>query len=134
MRSQENSRSPIGREPHGDGAPIVVRGRNKPATWRRGAGNPMTAVAAVREMRNAETTLAIIRKRGRQNKHLENLYRQLYKKELFLRAYSRVQKNAGALTKGITEETADGMSLQKIDQIIEKLRFERYRWNPARRA
>ena len=27
VRRQGNSRSPVGREPHGDGAPIVVRGR-----------------------------------------------------------------------------------------------------------
>ncbi|MEL7225487.1 MAG: reverse transcriptase domain-containing protein, partial [Cyanobacteria bacterium J06576_12] len=39
----------------------------------------------------------------------------------------------GALTKGSTAETIDGMSLGKINAIIEKLRYERYRWTPVRR-
>jgi group II intron reverse transcriptase/maturase len=38
------------------------------------------------------------------------------------------------MTRGVTAETADGMSLKKIEGIIEALRFERYRWTPARRT
>src|SRR5437016_4968207 len=38
------------------------------------------------------------------------------------------------MTHGITEETADGMSLEKIDTIIDALRHERYHWKPARRV
>ena len=38
------------------------------------------------------------------------------------------------MTKGTTEETADGMALDKINQIIDDLRHERYRWSPARRV
>src|SRR5437667_8335180 len=38
------------------------------------------------------------------------------------------------MTHGITDETADGMSLEKIDTIIDALRHERYRWKPARRV
>ena len=34
----------------------------------------------------------------------------------------------------VTEETADGMSLKKIGNITEQLRYERYRWNPVRRT
>ncbi len=37
------------------------------------------------------------------------------------------------MTKGTTEETADGMSKDKIATIIDALRHERYRWKPARR-
>src|SRR5919202_473354 len=40
----------------------------------------------------------------------------------------------GALTPGATSETADGMTLAKIDAIIDALRFERYRWTPVRRT
>lgn len=43
-------------------------------------------------------------------------------------------RNAGAMTLGITDETADGMSLEKIDSIIDALRHERYHWKPARRV
>ena len=38
------------------------------------------------------------------------------------------------MTKGITAETVDGMSLEKIDRIIDALRYERFRWTPVRRV
>jgi group II intron reverse transcriptase/maturase len=38
------------------------------------------------------------------------------------------------MTPGVTEETADRMSLEKIDAIIAELRQERYHWKPARRT
>ena len=38
------------------------------------------------------------------------------------------------MTAGVTEETPDGMSLEKIDAIIEAIRYERYQWLPARRT
>jgi group II intron reverse transcriptase/maturase len=53
---------------------------------------------------------------------------------LFLNAYGKLAKNTGAMTPGTTEETVDGMSLAKIDQIIELLKYERYRFAPARRV
>jgi hypothetical protein len=49
-------------------------------------------------------------------------------------AYGKIYGNAGALTHGVTDETPDGMSLDKIDRIIEALRYERYQWLPARRV
>ena len=85
-------------------------------------------------MRNAETILAIIRERGKKGLHLEDVYRQLYNPDLFLRAYGRIYKNAGAMTRGSTEETVDGMSVGKIQGIIGLLRDERYRWSPVRRT
>lgn len=84
-------------------------------------------------MRNAETVLNIIRERGLNRSPLEGVYRQLYNPELYLHAYGRLYRNRGALTKGSTAETIDGMSLGKINAIIEKLRYERYRWTPVRR-
>ena len=38
------------------------------------------------------------------------------------------------MTKGTTAETVDGMSLAKIDRIIDELRYERFRWTPVRRV
>jgi len=49
-------------------------------------------------------------------------------------AYGKIYRNAGAMTHGVTEETPDGMSLDKIDAIIEALRSERYQFLPARRV
>jgi group II intron reverse transcriptase/maturase len=88
----------------------------------------------VREMRDAETTLGIIHERGIRGMPLERVYRLLYNPNLYLKAYGKIYRNAGALSPGSTEETADGMSLAKIGAIIEALRHECYRWRPARRV
>ena len=85
-------------------------------------------------MQNAETVLNVIRERGERGLPLENIYRLLYNRELYLRAYGRLYSNQGAMTKGTTAETVDGMSLAKIDRIIEALRCERFRWTPVRRV
>ena len=85
-------------------------------------------------MRNAETVLGIIRDRGTRGLPVNDLYRQLWNPNLYLMAYGRIAKNDGALTPGATSETADGMKMDDIHAIIEALRFERYRWTPARRV
>ena len=85
-------------------------------------------------MRNAETVLGIIRDRGRRGLPLEDVYRQLFNPELYLLAYGRISRNAGAMTPGATAETVDGMSLAKIGRIIDALRHETYRWTPVRRV
>ena len=85
-------------------------------------------------MRPAETVLNVIRERGERGLPLENIYRLLYNRELYLRAYGRLYSNQGAMTKGVTAETMDGMSLAKVDRIIEALRYERFRWTPVRRV
>jgi group II intron reverse transcriptase/maturase len=85
-------------------------------------------------MQNADAVLEIIRKRGERGLPLTRVYRLLFNRDLFLLAYGRIARNTGALTRGVTAETADGMSLAKIDAIIEALRFERYRWTPVRRT
>jgi len=94
----------------------------------------MTGTEEVREMRTAETVLNIIRDRGQRGLPLERLYRQLYNCDLYLRAYGRIYRNKGAMTPGATPETVDGMSLAKINGIIEALRKEQYRWTPVRRT
>src|SRR5438876_2200129 len=85
-------------------------------------------------MRSAENVLAIIRERGRKGLPLEDIYRQLYNPNLYLLAYENLRNNAGAMTPGVTKETVDGMSMRKIQQIIDALRLERYRWKPVRRT
>ena len=84
-------------------------------------------------MRTAATILGIIHERGKKGLPLEDIYRQLYNPALYLLAYSRLYKNGGAMTTGITPETVDGMSLPKIYAIIEDIRAERFRWTPVRR-
>jgi group II intron reverse transcriptase/maturase len=85
-------------------------------------------------MRNADTVLGLLRERGKRGLPLERVYKLLFNPALYLRAYGRIAKNHGALTPGATLETADGMSLVKIEAIIDAVRHERYRWTPARRV
>ncbi|MCO6480679.1 MAG: group II intron reverse transcriptase/maturase [Phaeodactylibacter sp.] len=84
-------------------------------------------------MRKAETVLSIIRERGKRKLPLNDLYRQLYNEELYLHAYGKLYRNKGAMTPGVTPDTVDGMSREKIKKLIELLRYERYRWNPVKR-
>lgn len=85
-------------------------------------------------MRSADTILAVIQERGRKPLSLERVYRLLYNRDLYLKAYAKLYPNKGAMTQGSTPETVDEMSLRKIDRIIEALRFERYKWTPVRRT
>ena len=85
-------------------------------------------------MQNAETVLGVIQELGNRGLPLKRLYRHLFNPALYLRAYGRIYRNHGALTPGTTTETADGMSLKKIQTIIAAVRFERYRWLPVRRT
>ena len=85
-------------------------------------------------MQDANTVLRIIRELGEKGRPLDRIYRQLYNRELYLVAYGRLYLNEGAMTPGATEETVDGMSLRKIDAIIEAVRSERYRWTPVKRV
>jgi len=84
-------------------------------------------------MQEAAVVLSVLRERGRKGLPLTQLYRQMFNKNLYLLAYGGIYSNQGAMTPGASEETADGMSEGKIDQIIELMRYERYRFAPARR-
>jgi retron-type reverse transcriptase len=85
-------------------------------------------------MQNAETVLGVLRERGRKGLPLDELYRQLFNPQLYLLAYGRIYSNDGAMTPGVTGETVEGMSLGRIDRIIDAVRHERYRFSPARRV
>ncbi len=73
-------------------------------------------------MRTAATVLNIIQERGKRKLPLEDVYRQLYNPDLYLRAYAKLYPNKGAMT------------MTKIEKIIDDLRQERYRWTPVRRV
>ncbi len=85
-------------------------------------------------MREAKAILELIRERGQKGLPLERVYRLLYNPDLYLMAYGKIYRNNGSLTPGVTEETADGMSMNKITSIIEALRYERYVWSPVKRV
>jgi hypothetical protein len=85
-------------------------------------------------MQSAETVLGVLRERGRRGLPLKELYRQMFNPQMYLLAYGRIYANKGAMTRGVSQETVDGMSLGKIGRIIEAMRFERYRFRPVRRV
>jgi group II intron reverse transcriptase/maturase len=85
-------------------------------------------------MQTAEVVLGVLRERGRRGLPCEQLYRQMFNKDLYLLAYGNIYSNQGAMTPGASEETADGMSEEKIEQITGLMRHERYRFSPARRV
>jgi len=85
-------------------------------------------------MQRTNALLDIYQKRGSKGLPLERVYRQLFDQELFLQAYGKIYRNDGATTKGTTEDTVDGMSLQRIHKIIDALKSERYKWTPTRRT
>ena len=73
---------------------------------------------------NSQRQPELIRERGKKGLPLErDAYRQLFNRDLYLKAYGKMYRNKGAMTHGVTDESADiGMSLEKIDAIIEALR------------
>jgi len=84
-------------------------------------------------MQDAETVLDVLRERGRRGLPLEGIYRQLFNPQLYLLAYGRIYSNKGAMTPGPDAETADGMTVAKIERLIDAVRHERYRFRPVRR-
>ena len=85
-------------------------------------------------MQEAEVVLGVLRERGRKGLPLTQLYRQMFNKDLYLVAYGRIYSNQGAMTPGPSQDTADGMSEDLIDEVIGLMRRERYRFSPARRV
>jgi group II intron reverse transcriptase/maturase len=85
-------------------------------------------------MQEAEVVLGVLRERGRNGLPLTQLYRQMFNKNLYLAAYGNIYSNQGSMTPGACGGTADGMSEAQIDEVIDLMRFERYRFAPARRV
>src|SRR4051812_20103858 len=85
-------------------------------------------------MRQADTILAIHRKRGADGLPLERVYKHLFDPEFYLRAYGKIYRNFGAMTPGTTAETVDGMCVEKVHRIIDLLKRESYCWTPVRRV
>jgi group II intron reverse transcriptase/maturase len=84
-------------------------------------------------MQTAEHILQALQKLGQKRTPLTRVYRSLYSEDLFLLAYDRIGRNKGSLTPGTDDDTADGMSLETIRNVIELLRYERFKFRPSRR-
>ena len=84
-------------------------------------------------MQKADQILQALCKLGEKRIPLERAYRCLFNEDLFLAAYDKIARNHGALTPGSDNDTADGMSLERIRRIIDQLRSERFKFHPVRR-
>jgi len=62
------------------------------------------------------------------------LYRYLLRPDLYFIAYKKLYANNGAATKGVNDDTADGFSEEKVNNIIKSLADESYTPNPSRRT
>src|SRR6266516_2405270 len=58
-----------------------------------------------------------------------NLYRLMYKEDLYILAYERIKSAPGNMTPGTDGKTIDGFSLHMIDDIIQEMRTEQFQFN-----
>jgi group II intron reverse transcriptase/maturase len=60
------------------------------------------------------------------------LYRLMYKEDLYMVAYERMKSKPGNMTAGTDKETLDGFSLETIRAIIHEMRTEQFQFKPVR--
>lgn len=86
-------------------------------------------------MQTSHEVQQAMRKLGAQGIPLTRGYRLLFNRNLFLTAYGNIYCNKGALTPGTDEnDTMDGMSVERMDNLIQLLREEKYDPPPSRRT
>jgi len=86
-------------------------------------------------MRNPENVLNSLSNHSKTKDYkLERLYRILFNRDMYLVAYQKIYSNEGNMTKGTDSQTIDGMSLTRIDTLIEALKDESYQPAPSRRT
>ena len=78
--------------------------------------------------------LRILHKLGTEDKPVSKVFRRMLDKDLFIKAYTELSQNKGRLTPGINGETIDGITLEKLEELIEAIREKRFRWTPVKRV
>ena len=85
-------------------------------------------------MRNSENVLNSLAEHSQNpNYKFERLYRLLFNENLYAIAYQSMAPKTGNMTKGTDGQTISGMSIKRIQSIIDKLRDESYQPHPAKR-
>ena len=86
-------------------------------------------------MRNPENVLNSLSKHsGNLNYKFERLYRVLFNEEMFYVAYQNIYSKTGNMTAGADGKTIDGMSIDRVEQLIDSLKNETYQPNPSKRT
>ncbi|WP_420975145.1 group II intron reverse transcriptase/maturase [Bacillus thuringiensis] len=80
--------------------------------------------------------LEVLQKLNGKNKNWVNkeVYRLLYKKDLYIIAYERIKSKPGNMTQGTDKATIDGFSSKWIESIIHDLKNEKFQFKPVRRT
>jgi group II intron reverse transcriptase/maturase len=63
-----------------------------------------------------------------------NLYKLLCDTEILVIAYNKLKSKPGQMTPGVNPETLDGMSLEVLNEIVERIQDETFQFKPARRV
>ena len=89
-------------------------------------------------MEKSHKTLLRIERLRQLNSHKDwvndDLYRLMYKEDLYVIAYERIKSKPGNMTAGADGMTMDGFSLDAIQEIIRAMRTEQFRFKPVRTA
>ena len=84
-------------------------------------------------MKKLERLIAInkLSKKDSKWKH-RDIFRILYKDEIWIAAYEKLKSNKGAVTPGVTPETIDGMSLDRLKRLKNRICAESYTFNKVK--
>ena len=86
-------------------------------------------------MRSPNTVLDSLMKQSvRKDYMFQRIYRNLYNIEFYLMAYAKIYAKEGNMTQGIDGQTIDGMSLERIERLIESLKDCSYQPKPSKRV
>jgi group II intron reverse transcriptase/maturase len=81
-----------------------------------------------------EKRLNAIPEVSKQGKRINGLFRLMEHQELWMMAYAKIHANAGASTPGVDGSSMDGFSEDRVENLIELLRENRYTPKPVRRV
>lgn len=70
----------------------------------------------------------------KENESVNNIYKNLYNPEFYKIAYQNIYSKPSQMTPASDGSTIDGMSLERINKLIEKLRNKTYQPTPLRRV
>lgn len=85
-------------------------------------------------MRDPRVVLTNLAYHSREENYVyQRVYRNLYNPEFFFTAYQNIYAREGNMTAGSDGKTIDGMSVERIEKIIERIKDESYTPNPAKR-
>jgi group II intron reverse transcriptase/maturase len=87
-------------------------------------------------MQKAELVLTMLYQKSNKERSFKfkRIYRNLFNRDFYLKAYSKISGKKGNMTRGINNDTIDGFNIKKIETIIKKLRKEQFYPTPVRRT